>query len=334
MSNKLQHYIPRFILRRFGDGDGWLHAIDKHTGNRFRVRASKDSKLDVAAECGMYDFKFLDTPLTLEPALAKLESRAASVVKRIMQDGTLHPADSEERAVLSHFLAVQMVRTRAIWVTQQELFGRMQTWLRENGASEDFFRPDPYVGSGENAEKALRASMICKAEVHFAPAIAEKDWVLLKSDSESPYLIGDHPFAMFNQVDHHPRGNLGLKVRGIELYFPLSPTLALALWCPSLQREVLDGIARLDALADRNPSVMQQYIKVWEDGRQTVEAIRTGSALKSRAENVLHFNSLQVSMAERFVFSSNGDFALVEQMIQENPELKFGRRFEEATGKF
>jgi hypothetical protein len=30
----------------------------------------------------------------------------------------------------------------------------------------------------------------------------------------------------------------------------------------------------------------------------------------------------------------DGDSTLVEQMIQDNPELRFGRQLEEATGKF
>jgi hypothetical protein len=106
------------------------------------------------------------------------------------------------------------------------------------------------------------------------------------------------------------------------------------MWCPSIQQQLLDGFKRLDELAERAPELASQYIKAWEDGVQIVEAIRSGNALRNRAESVTHFNSLQIATAERFVFSSDEDFMLVEQMIQDNPELRFGRRLEEATGKF
>lgn len=334
MPEQLHHYVPRFLLRRFGQDRDVLYAMDKHTGKRFQISTSKRSNLEIAAERGMYDFAFMGTRVTLEPALAALEGKAASMIERIVRDETLDHTRPEERATLAGFLAVQMVRTRAAWKTHQELFGRMEAWLRRDGAPEEYFEPDPLVGGGENAEKALRAKIMCNAATDFGPAIAEKDWVLLKAEGAALYLIGDHPFTMFNQIDHRPRGNLGVNVKGIELYFPLSPKLALAMWCPSIQQQLLDGFKRLDELAERAPKVASQYVKPWEEGLRAVEAMRSGNALLNRPESVVHFNSLQISTAERFVFSSDGDFTLAEEMIRDSPELRFGRRMEEATGKF
>jgi hypothetical protein len=65
-----------------------------------------------------------------------------------------------------------------------------------------------------------------------------------------------------------------------------------------------------------------------------MEAIVQGTPLFSQPENVLFFNSLQISTAERFVFSSNPDFTLAEDMISKHPELRHGRRVVEATRKF
>ena len=65
-----------------------------------------------------------------------------------------------------------------------------------------------------------------------------------------------------------------------------------------------------------------------------LEALQTGEPLRSNPENVEFFNSLQVSTAERFVFSSNDNFSIVKEMIRANPELRHGRRILEATGKF
>ncbi|MGP1679948.1 MAG: DUF4238 domain-containing protein [Burkholderiales bacterium] len=331
---QLHHYVPRFLLRRFVQDGGVLHVMDKRTGRRFHISTSKKSAIEIAAERGMYDFEFMGVPMTMEPALAALESKAAPMIERILKEETLNHSDPNERSTLAVFLAVQMIRTRAVWQKHQDFLGRMEAWLRQEGASEEFFKPDPLVGGGENAEKAQRARMISNAALDFGPTIAEKDWVLLKTEGEVPYLIGDHPFTMFNQTDHSPRGDLGLKVKGIELYFPLSRTLALAMWCPSLQQELLDGFKRLDTLAEHSPDLVRPYLKAWEDGVRIVEAIRSGTALLNQPESVTHFNSLQISTAERFVFSCDGDFTLAEEMIHDNPELRFGRRLEEATGKF
>ncbi|MBI3899920.1 MAG: DUF4238 domain-containing protein [Gammaproteobacteria bacterium] len=290
--------------------------------------------IEVAAERGMYDFEFMGVPVTMEPGLAELESKAANVIKRIVEEERLHHDDQNERTTLACFLAVQMVRTRAVYVTQQDWMKRLEKWLRAEGAPEEFFKADPHVGTGENAEKVLLARMIHSASSDFAPALAEKDWVLLKTDLNTPYLIGDHPLAMFNHIDHSPRGNLGIKVQGIELYFPLNPTLALGMWCPSIQQTLLEGFKKLDGLSESAPEAVAPYMQAWEDGIQIVEAIRSGSTLPSRPDNITHFNSLQIATSERFLFSCNGDFALAEQMIRDNPAFKHGKRVDEATGKF
>lgn len=335
MGNQLQHYVPRFMLRRFGKGKKeHVHVLDKQSGHRFSFSASRKAVISVAAEYGMYDFDFMGEPVTIEPGLADLETKAAGYVRRIADAKRFDLGDPMERATLACFIAVQMIRTRAVLETQADMMSRMKTWLEADGAPEGFFDPDPHVGSGENADKALLAKLICNAPRDFAPLLVEKDWVLLQTDRRHPFLMGDHPVAMFNEVDRGLRGNLGLKVEGIQIYFPLGPTLALGIWCPTLQQTLLDFIGRLDALSETQPHVATQHAGEWQQAIETVEAIRRGTPLSYRPENVEHFNSLQVIHAERFVFSSDVDFSLVESMVQQDSTLRRGPRMAEATGKF
>ncbi len=327
---KLHHYVPRFLLRRFGTGKkDHVHVFDKRKGSVFKRAANK-----LAAENGLYDFEFHGYPLTIEPSLADLENRAACHIRRIVDVRRLHPMDPMERGELARFFAVQLVRTRAFLETMRHLGSSTEAWLRKEGASDDFFAPDLAIGSGENAERASMARMICNAPKDFAPAIVGKDWVLLQTDRKHPYLIGDNPLTMHNMIDHSPRGSLGLMVEGIEIYFPLAPDLTLGMWCPSHREKLVEGIQRLDRLSDNNPNAAGRFAGAWSNALDIVEAIQTGKPLRSLPENVEHFNSLQVSSAERFVFSSNDDFALVEDMIRTNPVLRHGPRIQEASGKF
>ncbi|HEY9098675.1 MAG TPA: DUF4238 domain-containing protein [Thiobacillus sp.] len=327
---KLHHYVPRFLLRRFGTGKkDHLHVFDKHKGAVFKKAASK-----LAAENGFYDFEFQGYPMSIESSLADLESSAASHIRRIVDEQQLHPMDPVERGELARFFAVQLVRTRAHLEMKRHLFSSMEVWLKEEGAPDDFFAPDPAIGSGENAERANMARMIFNAPKDFAPAIVGKDWVLLQTDSKHPYLIGDNPLTMHNMVDRGLRGNLGLMVEGIEIYFPLSPNLALGMWCPSHREKLVENFQRLGRLSNSKPNVARRFAGAWSSALDIVEAIQTGKPLMSLPENVEHFNSLQVVSAERFLFSSDGDFALVEDMIRTSPELRYGRRLQEASGKF
>ena len=45
-------------------------------------------------------------------------------------------------------------------------------------------------------------------------------------------------------------------------------------------------------------------------------------------DNVDHINSIEVIWSERFVFSSQSDFAMIESMLAEHPNLRTGPRSE------
>jgi hypothetical protein len=327
-SNQLQHYVPRFLLRRFGSGKkDRLHVFDKHTDATFDRAAAK-----LAAKNNFYDFEFMGAPMSVEPILGRIESKAGDHIARIVKNRRLNVNNPDERGELAAFFAIQMVRTPATLAMYGDIFNKMEVWLRANGAPQEFFTADPAVGDGENAERATMARNILNAPINYGPALINKDWLLLQTDSNHPYLVGDHPLCMHNMMEQEGRGNLGVDVEGIELYFPIAPELAIAIWCPSHQKVLMDGIQRLDRFAEIANSA--NYVNVKRDALAIVDAILTGCPLRSEPENVKFFNSLQIATAERFVFSSNNDFSIIREMIREHPELRHGRRMCEATGKF
>jgi hypothetical protein len=79
----------------------------------------------------------------------------------------------------------------------------------------------------------------------FGPHFLNKDWLLISTTRKSPFIIGDNPLALQNAIDMGPYGNLGLAVKGIEIYLPLSPVRALAIWCPSHKQAIVSVASRL-----------------------------------------------------------------------------------------
>ena len=300
MSEPLQHYVPKFMLRRFSSGGRELvHAFDKHQDKIFAFSTSKKSKVGVAAERAIYDFNFQGVPLTLEPALSSLETKAAEVTARVIAAQALPPAWREEKAILANFMAVQLVRTKATMATLDDLSSRMEGFFRAEGAPEEFFQPDPLVGSKENARKAHYAALITNASRDWAPLLLQKVWHLIKTTDDTPFFMGDHPVVRFNDPNAEGRGKLGLASIGVQLYFPLSPTLALSLMCPTYLEMMIDGIERIDRLLVGRlgePSSLRAQRK---EISGIVEALLAGSMTEVRPENVEHFNSLQVLEAER-----------------------------------
>lgn len=311
-----------------------MHICDKQTGKKFKLAASKNALIPIAAERGMYDFEFMGTPFSIENGLSQLESKAAVHIRKIIEDARLHPEDPEEKGTLAIFLAVQMVRTRAIRAINADVFARMRAWLVKEGAPADFFAPDSFVGEGENAEKALVARQIVNAHKDLAPSLVEKEWLLFKSDTHNPFLMGDHPLALFNDVERPGRGNLGIGVEGIQIHLPLSPTYTLALWCPTIPAMLRNFVSQMADKSELHSHLIEQHIAAWRDAIETLEALNSGQPISCRPENVLHFNSLQIVHSERFVFSSQDDFSLVDEMISVDPALRQGRRMSEMTEKF
>lgn len=335
MSEPLQHYVPKFMLRRFSAGARELvYAFDKHEDKAFAFSTSKKSKLGVAAERAMYDFEFQGVPMTLEPTLSHLESRAAEASAKIIAALAVPPDWHDVKTIMACFVAVQLVRTKAMLATSDDMFGRMEAFFRANGAPEEFFQPDPEVGGKENARKANFAAMISTAPDDWGPILLKKVWHLVRTTQDVPFLMGDHPVVRFNDPSAQGEGKLGLASVGIQIQFPVSPTLAVSLTCPSYMETMIDGIERIDRLlAARRGDVLYLQAQRKEVGA-VIDVFLKGGVLDLAPENVEHFNSLQVLESERYVFSSKNDFSMVREMIQADPSARRGTRMVDALERF
>lgn len=305
---KVQHYVPRFLLRHFGTGKkDKLFAFDKQTDRSFPTNVK-----NVAAESRFYDFDIEGHALTIEPGLERVESTAKPAIKKILDEDSLVPLSGEDRAALSIFFAVQFIRTK--WFRQQfrELPKMLEEHVRRvHGDDADLSSIADHIRVPDDNELAFQtAGFIMKHSRDFALQFANKAWMLIATDVKHPFMIGDHPIGLQNHIDMGLYGNLGLGVTGIEIYFPLSPRRALAMWCPSLHDAFRTAVqVRGDAGA-----------------RAVLYALENGSPLEYTPGHVMNFNSLQIAHAERFVFSSVDEFSLAKRMLADNPGFRMGMR--------
>ena len=120
-------------------------------------------------------------------------------------------------------------------------------------------------------------------------------WTHLTNRTSSPFWCSDSPVTLYNPIDAGPRGNLGLACKGIQLFLPLSPYLALA---------ACDPIT---------------YAGLPSEGNVVVD-------------NVAFQNSLQVASSTRHLFSATRDFTLAEHILANDPELTDPRRLRMHAG--
>jgi hypothetical protein len=319
--SKVQHYVPQFLLRNFGNGKKdqiWVY--DKSSDRAFPTNAK-----NVASESRFYDFEVEGEQASLEPWLSDLENHAKSVISTILQADSLIALTDGQRHTLASFLAVQLTRTKTFREEWNSLPRILREHLEKSGAQ---------VAPGSQAEQLLRqvteneskeqtARIILGAPATYSATLLAKDWVLAATTRRHPFVLSDNPLVRQNMNSRSHRGNLGLATEGIEIYFPLSPTRALALWCPTISGLVHRAA---NSLTRRHGDVPATSAFGPHGLLSLSHALLSGRPAQYSPENVDNFNSLQVAWSERYVFSSIDDFALAKEMLTNNPELRRGPR--------
>lgn len=314
---KIQHYVPQFVLKHFcPDKKPQIYAFDKEKEKVIRTNIK-----NVASESGFYNFDTGDEQHSIEPMLTMLETEASHVIKKIIKEKSLAEVSPEERFVLSTFIAVQFLRTKNVRNNIELMNKAMEEKLKAMGANPD--EVEGFKVMDEEDVKKLSLGLVLDAG-DFVPHLHSKTWILFKTTKSHPFYIGDNPVTLQNFQDTGPYGSLGLAVKGIEIYFPISKTLSLGIYCKSHEEKIRDTYNKLQILKDakvdmsKSPEIDQDWVTNLMDG------IEEGKPVQTQLENVINLNSLQVSFASRFVFSSKDDFSLVRQMIADNVNFKRG----------
>lgn len=320
---KVQHYVPQFLLREFGTGKkDQLHVFDKASGRTFVTNAK-----NVASESRFYDFEVHEAKLTIEPALSKLESAAKPLLERIAKEDTVVGFTPIERAQLCAFFAVQFTRTKNFRERYKSLSDMVLERVKEISPSEEVFNEfsKGVPETNENHLKLITAESVISAPRDYGPLFNNKTWHVLTTTVKRPFFLGDNPITLQNATDMRPYGDLGLAVKGIEIYFPLTPTRALAMWCPSISEQIIKSGEQLQHLRGQAPEMLKD-LEDPEGLERLAAAVTNGTPLAYEPVHIENFNSLQVSNAERYVFSNGENFEFARRMLSTHPHLSKGPR--------
>ena len=317
--SEIQHYVPKFILRKFcGGKKPQLWVYDKHQDRSFKANVSR-----IAAESSFYDFEFGDIPVSLEQSLGELEAKVAPIFKEIDRAGNIAFLDDEEKAVLSYYFSVQLVRTKRHREQYRDVHDALSEFLARTG--DDISQIEGYEAPTEDSLKESGIRAIANAH-EFVPYFLDKSWVLMRARKGKPFITSDHPICMQNMIDHGLRGNLGLRVRGIEIYFSISTKWCLSMLCPTYEKEIIDGYQRYKRMTMAGALPSDLTLEPFEL-EELVAGFREGAGVRTKDESILNINSLHVRNSHRFIFSSTNDFAMVKDILSEYPDLKSGAKF-------
>lgn len=307
-----QHYVPQFMLRRFSSTASGKQILIFDKANE---RAFSDAIKNVASARGFYDCQADGEPHSIDPQLTKLESAAGNIIHNIVEARSLRALSEGGRKIIALFAAVQMMRTEAQRKQLKGLIDHFYGALLQRGIDPDKVQGFEFLDEEETRTHSILSLRDIAASL--MPHYLDKCWFLCSTTRDNPFYISDNPIALFNANDDPLRGTVGLRVPGIEVHMPLSATLCLNFMCRTLESEIRQSYNLARMLGSPVPHFVHQMVAAF-DGDMPF-------ALD--AENVRHYNSLQVCFAERFIFSSRDNFDLVREMLASTPKVKSGVRF-------
>ena len=308
-ANTNQHYVPQMLLRGFAVANQpeQVWAFDKQAGRSFPTAIR-----NIAAERGYYD---LNGSAALDAAMNEADGLASPIINEIRRRRSLSGITADARLTLAGFVVLQILRTRGFQEHMRHMEQTMVNAVTERfGQMPEGWRPD--VQPEVAREEYLHSIPTFTRD--FLPHLLDKDLLLFRTGTDHPFCISDHPVALNNTNNPGDgiRGTLGLAVRGIEIYLPISSEVTLAYICPSVGEQYEKFSSQLKLLGGF----------VNEDAYYYLQSRDTGNALRMGAENVRFQNSLQILHAERFLISSVNAFEDALDIVETHPEARFGHR--------
>jgi hypothetical protein len=302
MSDENQHWVPKLLLKKFADTDGRVFRLDIHSGV-----VTKPPPRNAASSAGFNNFDIEGQVVSFEERLEKVETKAAPVLKRIIEARSLSGLSSIDRKKVADFVAAQSFRTEAFY-----------KGLEKKPMRKDF---------GPLFTQLWDSSFILSARIE------ARHWALMVVEHDDVFYLGDQPVVLQRTFNLRNGINLGFDVRGVEAFMPLCPTCALFMPCRSVSDPLIESY---EAAMQLHRTVRTEVMRGFNGGSSELamaqDAIRrggpfyqaytAGSPLKVRPENVENLNYLQCSWAHAAVYSNRRDFTFARKVFSENPQYR------------
>lgn len=211
---KHHHYVPRFYLRRFVNGDQQLWVYDKSSGRIFQTTCE-----NVAEQNQFYWNQELKDaghdPLTLEKQFAYLETDAAGITNdwfRQFGRGNKLIIPKINRDIMSLYITTQLLRTA-------DARNRIVEFSRIINPAYD----------AEKDARQLHISLIWNEKLVNAMRKRIKSciWMFGQNESSTPFVTSDHPALVKNHSNTEWLSGPVVHEKGMYIVFPLTPKLIM-----------------------------------------------------------------------------------------------------------
>jgi len=294
--SKKHHYVPQSLLRKFGYDDSKIYVYDKTRRVSFG-----SSILDAGSE-NHFNTVFRDGErVNFEHVFQKNDAFLAELVQILTTGKCFNDLTDQYKDKLLGVISTQIFRTKMYRTSILSIAEQLKFSLSEAGLPNEHLE-----APSDNNIREIALSSYYKIQNDYT-VLDRKVGFLIQSNVDNDFIISDNPVTKHNTF---PYGDLGLSSSGVEIYFPLSPQLTFALYCPSIFEK------------------MEVYVKTQakSEVKDLYESILVGASsghAVSLGEQTSKFlNTLQVKQSSRFLYSSDkSNFSIADLILSESPEL-------------
>jgi hypothetical protein len=216
-ANKRQHYVPRFILKRFSSNSAarTISLINLQRGLVVNGASLRD-------QC--YKDYFYSSQ-QVEKSLANLEGKWAIFLDKLIKEESI---DRDKIVMLAELFCVQRTRTLRAEAETNEIFNNLAKSLVAGK-----FAP---VELAKVKMKLDNASLLNLMNgLSSVPILFDMKAILLKNATRIPFIIGDNPVVSTNwfcRTRFPSKAGIGLASSGLQMVLPISPKYCLMLHDP------------------------------------------------------------------------------------------------------
>lgn len=223
-SNKSQHYVPQFYLKRFSVD------VMKRSINVFNLKVSKlICGASIRGQCAKRYFYGKD--LAVEEVLSKQESEISTITRHIINENKLPAVNSSDYISLVNFILFQRLRTLA---AEQDVNAFLDSMFSAVLSKDPRFK-DKINDYRIRYETSVVLSIGTMSSISFVAS--DLQCLLVQNESRTSFLTSDNPVYYDNRYMKKRNvygSHTGLASIGLRIFFPLSPSKLVILFDPAI----------------------------------------------------------------------------------------------------
>lgn len=244
---KNQHYVPQMYLRNFASGS-------KKSIHLYNIPVKrKISNAPIKGQCAASYFYGKD--LKIENALQDLEGLASRVIRGILDTNTLPKPLSKEAGVLLVFTIFQYARTKDMADMHDDIAEKLIKAMMEH---------DSYIDKEVLEKVTIKltkpAGLAIDSAAKSIYVASDLKTKVLINRTAVEFITSDNPVVLYNQMFERSNpalgSNTGLTCKGLQIFFPLSPTHLLIMYDGAAYKV---GEKRSDSAFITNPNEIRQF---------------------------------------------------------------------------